>query len=67
MLLFASAKITKHFAVLSLPFVSVVVIARKLRRIHKDQSNSHQLLQSQHVEHPGGLLNNVKLDYGSGV
>lgn len=29
--------------------------------------NSHQLLQSQHVEHPGGLLNNVKLDYGSGL
>lgn len=47
--------------------MSAVVITRKLHRIHGDRLNSHQLLQSQRFEHPGGLLNNVKLDHGSGL
>lgn len=61
LLLFASAKIAKDSAV----FVTSICVS--CGDCEEIKQNSHQLLQSQHVEHPGGLLKNVKLDYGSGL
>lgn len=62
LLLFASAKIAKD----SDSFCSFCHF-HLCSDCEEITQNSHQLLQSQHVEHPGGLLNNVKLDYGSGL
>lgn len=63
LLQFASAKIAKD-SVFAVFVTSICVSCGDCEEI---KQNSHQLLQSQHVEHPGGLLKNVKLDYGSGL